>query len=241
MDSGPFLVAVFSAFWVGILTSISPCPLATNIAAMSYLAKEVGKPRLAVQRGLIYAVGRSAAYIALAAIFVKSALASPRLAQSLQTIMSVLIGPLLILVALFLLEVIRLPSFALASGGERVQTWVKKAGSAGALVLGFLFALSFCPVSAGLFFGTLIPLSLQTESVFVLPFLYGVGTALPVVGFSLVIVFGAHNLSRVFNVLTHVEKWARYVTAAVFILVGLFLIWRSWPLYLQWLGGHPNS
>lgn len=234
--SGALALAVLTAFWVGIITSISPCPLATNIAAMSYLAKHVASPGSAVKRGILYSVGRSFAYIILAIVFVKSALASPRVAQLIQQVMSIVIGPLLILIACFLFEWIRIPSFSFVSANEKFQAWAERSGQFGALSLGFVFALTFCPVSAGLFFGTLIPLAIQTQSVFFVPTLYGIGTALPVVAFSLIIVFGASSVAKAFNVMTHVEKWARYTTAVVFILVGLFLIWRSLPFYAEWLG-----
>ena len=228
------LFSVVSAGWVGILTSISPCPLATNVAAISYLAKHVGKPILAVERGLVYMLGRSTAYIVLAGIFVKSAYASPRLAQGIQQTMSILIGPLLIIVALFLLEIVRFSNLSLAKPSDKFQRWAERSGSVGAFALGFVFALTFCPVSAGLFFGTLIPIALQQGSVLLVPVTYGVGTALPVMAFGVAVLFSARHVGRIFNVLTHIEKYARYVTALVFLLVGLYLIWRAWPLYLQW-------
>ncbi|MGC8740151.1 MAG: aromatic aminobenezylarsenical efflux permease ArsG family transporter [Candidatus Sumerlaeaceae bacterium] len=233
---GTSCLILATALWVGILTSISPCPLATNIAAMSYLAKHVGAPRMAVERGVLYSVGRTLAYIILAVIFVKSALSSPRVAQVIQKVMSVVIGPLLIFIACFLLEWVRLPSFSLVGESERIQKWAERSGNLGALLLGFVFALTFCPVSAGLFFGTLIPLALQTQSVFFVPALYGLGSAMPVVAFALVLVFSAASLGKIFNVMTHVEKWARTITAVVFFLVGLFLMWRSLPFYVEWLG-----
>lgn len=226
-------VALISALWAGILTSMSPCPLATNIAAMSYLAKHVSKPWLAIERGVVYALGRSLAYIGLAGIFVKSALATPHLAQIIQRTMSLVIGPLLIVIALFLIEIIRFPSFSLANPGEKFRMWAERSGSLGALALGVVFALTFCPVSAGLFFGTLIPVAIQHSSVLWIPTFYGVGTALPVIVFAIAIIFGARSVGKMFNLLTHVEKWARYATAVVFVLVGFYLMWRAFPLYVQ--------
>lgn len=234
--SGGLGFALLSALWLGVLTSISPCPLATNIAAVSFLAKHVGSPLIAVQRSVVYTVGRSLAYVVLAMIFVKSALASPQVAQIIQQTMSVVIGPLLILIACFLFEWVRLPTFSLVGATERLQKWAARSGSVGALLLGIVFALSFCPVSAGLFFGTLIPLAIQTESVLLVPTLYGLGTALPVVVFALIVVFSASSLAKVFNMMSHVEKWARYATAIVFVCVGIFLVGRSLPFYAEWLG-----
>ncbi|MCX7625335.1 MAG: aromatic aminobenezylarsenical efflux permease ArsG family transporter [Candidatus Sumerlaeaceae bacterium] len=234
--SGGFSVALLSAFWLGLLTSISPCPLATNIAAISYLAKNVGAPFVAIERGLLYTIGRSFAYIVLAMFFVKSAVASPRFAQVFQQVMTVVIGPLLIVIACFLFEWIRLPSFSLLAASERFQKWAGNSGRLGAILLGIVFALSFCPVSAGLFFGTLIPVAIQSQSVSLVPALYGFGTAIPVVVFALVVVFSASSLAKIFNLVSAVEKWARYATGTVFVVVGLFLTWRSLPFYVEWLG-----
>jgi cytochrome c biogenesis protein CcdA len=240
MEGGSFLLALLSSLWFGILTSISPCPLATNIAAMSFLAQHVGHPTRALVRGVLYAVGRCTTYIGLSAIFVGGILASPRLAQYIQQYMTVLIGPLLIVVALFLLNVIRFSGFSLGANST-VQKLAERSVLVGPFLLGAVFALSFCPVSAGLFFGTLIPLSLQWQSVLWLPLLYGIGTALPVIAFAFVIIFSARSLGKVFNVLSHVEKWARIVTGVVFLLVGAYLTWRSVPFFSQWLGFSPKD
>jgi threonine/homoserine/homoserine lactone efflux protein len=91
------------------------------------------------------------------------------------------------------------------------------------LLLGVVFALSFCPLSAALFFGSLIPLAIRNGSRVLLPSLYGVGTALPVFAFALVIALGARSLATVFRRLTQVERVARWATGAVFVGVGIYL------------------
>ncbi|MFH2055073.1 MAG: aromatic aminobenezylarsenical efflux permease ArsG family transporter [bacterium] len=219
----PYLVALTSACWLGILTSISPCPLATNIAAISYIGKRVDRPGYVLLAGLIYTLGRTISYLVLAILLVASALAVPELSFFLQRYMNSALGPILVVVGLMLLGVFRInmsgPSF-----GKKLQGKVEKWGLWGAGLLGVLFALSFCPVSAALFFGSLLPLALQHQSSIIIPGVYGIGTALPVVVFAVFIALGAAWLGRAFNALTRFELWARRVTGAVFVVVGLYYI-----------------
>jgi cytochrome c biogenesis protein CcdA len=224
------IAAVGSAFWLGIVTSISPCPLATNIAAMSFLGKRVDKPVLALLAGLGYTLGRVLAYVAVGAFIVKGVLSIPGAANWLQTVMNVALGPLLIVIGVVLLDVIPL-RFSGFGFGEKVQKMAAGAGAAAPMFLGVVFALSFCPISAGLFFGSLVPLSLRHDSVLLLPSVFGVGTGLPVVVFAAVLAFGAGSLGRAYDRATVFALWAKRITGVIFILVGVFHILR-WNLHL---------
>lgn len=219
MDSFPLAAA--SAFWLGILTSISPCPLATNIAAISFIGRRVDNPRQVFLTGLLYTGGRTITYLALGIVLVTSLLSISDLSLLLQKYMNKLLGPILIIAGMFLLELISLrPSGRGVS--DRFQKRVESFGMWGAGLLGIVFALSFCPLSAALFFGSLIPLSLQHNSGLAMPVLYGIGTGLPVLVFAVIIAFGAQSLGKSFNVLAMIEKWARKITGTVFILVGIY-------------------
>ena len=220
----PILIGAFSAFWLGILTSISPCPLATNIAAISYLGKQVQNTKTVLANGFLYTIGRTATYVVLAVVALTSILSVPELSFFLQRYMSKLMGPILIAVGLVLIEVVRPPSFGVAIG-EKIQARAQRGGIWGAGALGMLFALSFCPTSAALFFGSLIPLAIDSKSVVVLPGLYGLGTALPVFAFAVLIALGARSIATVFQRLSALEVWARRITGAVFILIGIYFCW----------------
>lgn len=215
------LVALATAFWLGLLTSISPCPLATNIAAISFIGRRVESPRRVFLSGLLYTVGRTLAYLALAVLLVASVLSVPELSMFLQRSMNKLLGPLLILVGMFLLDLIsvNLPSSGV---GQSLQKRLDGLGLWGALPLGMLFALTFCPVSAALYFGSLIPLAVQAQSSVLLPGLYGVGTALPALAFAVLFAVGAHSIGRAFNALTKVEWYARRGTGIVFVGIGVY-------------------
>jgi cytochrome c biogenesis protein CcdA len=221
MDQGMALGFV-SALWLGILTSISPCPLATNVAAIAYIGKKVSEPRLVFLTGALYTIGRTLSYLLVGTLLVTSLLSAPVLSNFLQNSMNKLLGPILIVVGMFLLELI---SFQLAGGGigEKTQKRAEAMGIWGAAFLGFLFALSFCPVSAALFFGSLVPLSVQYESQFLIPFLYGIGTGLPVLVFAVAIATGVGTIGRIFDRMTQFEVWGRRITGTVFILVGVYL------------------
>lgn len=213
-----------TALWMGLLTSVSPCPLAANIAAMSYVGREVGSRRRTLVAGLLYTLGRALAYAALAAILVRGLLSIPQVALFLQAHMNRIVGPLLVAVGLVLLEWIRLPGFG-SRLYDRTGERLVKAGLLGALPLGAILALAFCPVSAGLFFGGLIPLALDHRSSLWLPALYGLGTGLPVVVFAVLVSAGLAWVGSAFHRLQAVERWARRLTAIVVILVGLYYTW----------------
>ena len=215
------LLATASAFWLGVLTSISPCPMATNIAAISFIGKRVGRPRTVVASGLLYTLGRTMVYVALAVVAVGGLLAIPSVSEFLQTYMNRLLGPVLIVAGVVLLELVPL-RFSTSVGGERAQKLAEKGGILGAGLLGILFALSFCPISAGLFFVSLLPLALKHESRLLLPAAFGVGTALPVVAFAVAIALSARSVGKMYGALQKVEWWARRITGVLFILVGVY-------------------
>jgi cytochrome c-type biogenesis protein len=216
-----FMVGVGSALWLGILTSISPCPLATNIAAISYIGRKVGNSRQIFLSGLLYTLGRTLAYLGLAVVLVASVLSVPQISLFLQKYMHLVLGPILVIVGMFLLGLIQLNM-----GGSGMSEGLKKRVDAmgvwGALLLGVVFALTFCPTSAALFFGSLVPLSLKVNSSFTLPAIYGVGTALPVMVFAVLLATSAQSVGRAYNVLAKIEWWARMLTGWIFILVGIY-------------------
>jgi cytochrome c-type biogenesis protein len=223
MDS--LTVAAFSALWLGILTSISPCPLATNIAAVSYIGKRVESARYALWTGVGYVFGRLLTYVVVGAVVTAGLMSIPGVSNFLQKYMNSLLGPVLILVGLILLGWLSIPLPGLTPN-EKVQQRVASGGVWGAVVLGAFFALSFCPVSAALFFGSLVPLALQHQSYLLLPSLYGIGTGLPVLLFGVLIAFSTHTVGKVFGRVTQVEYWIRKSTGVLFVLIGIYYILR---------------
>ena len=216
-----FGLAVASAAWFGVVMAISPCPLATNITAIAYIGRQVASPRAALLTGLLYALGRSLVYVAIAAALVAGVGAAPELSTWLQKYMNKLLGPVLILVGMLLLGLIDIRTRGSGLGervGQRVAGWGVWAG----LALGVVFALSFCPASASLYFAGAIPLAIKHESALVIPLAFGVATALPVVAFAILLVFSANAMARAYQKLGQFERWARWITGLLFIVVGVY-------------------
>ena len=220
------------ALWIGILTSISPCPLATNIAALSFISRRFEQPLSALISGVSYVMGRVAAYVILGVIIVGGLLNVPDISFYLQTYLNKFMGPILVLVGMFLLDLIRIrvPSFSIFDKlGNRAMHW----GHPGAFLLGFLFALSFCPVSAALFFGGLIPAALDGKSAVAMPAVFGIGTGLPVLAIAVPIALGFRKMAGVFKNMSVFELWARKITGVIFILIGIYYIliyiFNVWP------------
>lgn len=216
-----WLLALASAFWFGVLTSISPCPLATNIAAISYVGRRVDSPRRVFIAGLLYTAGRMLTYVILGTVLVASLLSAPSLSHTLQKYMNLALGPLLVLVGMVLLELITftLPGTGISQG---LKTRVEQMDVWGAGLLGILFALSFCPTSAALFFGSVLPLAVKWESGLVMPGVYGIATGLPVLIFAALLATGTQKLAQTYNQVVAFERWARYATGILFIIVGIY-------------------
>jgi cytochrome c-type biogenesis protein len=214
------ILPLASAFWLGVLTSISPCPLATNIVAISFVSRRVESPRSVLFSGVLYTAGRAATYVLLGMLLVASLLSAPFISHVLQKYMNAALGPLLILVGMVLLELI---SFNMGGGlNTTMQKRVEAMGLWGAVFLGVIFALSFCPTSAALFFGSLLPLAVNRQSGILLPAVYGLATGLPVLIFAVLLGFGANKLARAYDGIVAFERWARRITGITFIVVGFY-------------------
>ena len=221
---GNLNIPVLSALLLGLITAISPCPMATNIAAIAYVNRRVKDRRYAVITGLLYTLGRMFSYSIIGALIIVAGLEIPGLASFLQDFGEQILGPLLIVVGVVMLNINRMP-FSLGGGrlssiGEKVANW----GMIGGFLLGALFAIAFCPYSAVLFFGVLIPLALKSAGGVTLPAVYAIGTGLPVLVFGVLISLGVARVSTWLNAVTRAEKIVRVVVSIIFIAVGIYLV-----------------
>lgn len=226
------MIGMGMALWFGILTSISPCPLATNIAAVSYIGRRVERTGYVLSAGLLYMFGRMITYVLLGALLVSSARSIPPVANFLQKYMNILLGPALIIIGIILLDIIKITAGGIGFFENTAQVRVPKAGIWGAGLLGIIFALSFCPVSAALFFGSLFSLAMNHNSKIIMPSLYGIGTALPVLGFTFLLALSAKMVGKAYHKISTFELWARKITAIVFVLAGIYYCLRY---LLHWL------
>ncbi len=214
-------VSLSTAAWLGILTAISPCPLATNVAAISFIGRQMGNKLAIFLSGILYTSGRVIAYLLLGYLISSGLFATGQISRFLQNYLNDILGPLLIILGMVLLNLIG-HGVSIQLAGAGIQQKAAKNGALYALPLGILFALSFCPVSAGLFFGALIPLTLKNNSPLTLPLVYGIGTAIPVVFFAFLVAYSSEMLGKVFNSLNKIETFVRLFTGVIFIIAGIY-------------------
>jgi len=217
-------VPILSALALGLLTAISPCPMATNIAALAYVSRRVRERRYAVITGTVYTVGRMFSYSIIGVLIIVAGLEIPGVATLLQDFGEQVLGPLLIVVGLIMLNINRL-SFNLGGGKlSSIGGKVVDRGMVGGFLLGALFALAFCPYSAVLYFGILIPLALKSSGGVALPAVFALGTGLPVLVFGTLISAGVAKVSTWLNAITRAEKVIRVVVSIIFIGVGIYCV-----------------
>ncbi len=220
---------IFSVSVLGFLTAISPCPLATNIAAISYISQNNKQSKTAIFSSILYAFGRTITYLILSLIITTGLLSSAVISQFLQKYMNEMLGPILILVGLILLKMINL-NIRYKLNTQKFQSLAKNGNLFATFFIGVLFALSFCPVSAGLFFGGLIPLILKHIQIgtanitpqITLPLIYGISTSIPVIFFGLLIAFSSQYVEKIFHNITKLEGIFRTLTGLIFIIVGIY-------------------
>lgn len=221
LDSGT--TPAVTAFLLGLLTAISPCPLATNIAAIGFIGKNIESRKVIFRNGLLYTLGRIVAYTVLGAVLI-AVLEEGASLFGIQKFIArygeMIIGPALLLIGLFLLfgDRLSLPSFGFKGNGERLVGH----GGWGALLLGVLFALAFCPTSGVLYFGMLIPMSATTTAGYLLPVLFAIATALPVLAVAWVLAFSAQRIGEVYGKIQTVQKWLNTVVGILFLAIGVF-------------------
>jgi cytochrome c biogenesis protein CcdA len=246
-----YLLYLMAALYLGLLTSISPCPLATNIAAISYIGRRVENPRAVLQAGLLYTLGRCLLYVILAVSIVALALSFRSVSLFLQHYMHLILGPVFLVLGMLLLGMI-----VVRSGNTffsaRLQQRLEKLGVWGALLLGVLFALSFCPTSAVWFFGLLalifgaeaetavaqlakigivLPAASLPAGQLLMPLVYGLGTALPVLLVAFLLAYSVQAVGKTYNILASLERWARTITGWIFVLLGVWFSLRVFEAF----------
>lgn len=223
---GTHNIAIISAFFIGLMTAISPCPLATNITAIAYVSGKIEDSKHTLLAGFLYTLGRALTYITLASLIVYLGLNTQEVALFLQEYGEKLLGPLLILIGLVMIEIVK---FNFIKGGNKINYLGEKLadkGYLGAFLLGVVFALAFCPFSGVLYFGMLIPLALKENDVLILPMVFAIATGLPVILASVLLVKSVSTLGKVMNKIQVFEKGMRKFVGIVFILVGIYYIFN---------------
>ena len=221
---------VVTALLLGLLTALSPCPLATNIAAIGYIGKDIEDRRSVFRKGLLYTLGRVVAYTLLGVVLIgiiHSGASMFGVQKFIGTWGELLLGPLLIVIGLLMLfgHRLNLPQFGFNGKGEGLA----KKGSWGAFLLGVLFAMAFCPTSGMFYFGMLIPMSATATMGYLLPVVFAVATALPVLIVAWILAFSAGEIGKFYGRVKTIERWLSIVVGVVFIIVGIY---QTYQIYV---------
>ncbi len=215
---------IFTAFLLGLLTAVSPCPLATNVTAIGFISRDLESRHRIFWNGLLYTLGRVLSYTILGVILITILREGSSLFQIQKAISKygeMVLAPALILIGLFMLfgDKLKLPSFGFSgSGGDKL----KSRGGIGALLLGVLFALAFCPTSGVFYFGMLIPMSAGATAGYLMPVVFAIATALPVIIVAWVLAYSVGEIGKVYNRIKVFQKWFSLIVALLFIAVGIY-------------------
>ncbi|MEI7981265.1 MAG: aromatic aminobenezylarsenical efflux permease ArsG family transporter [Bacteroidota bacterium] len=214
--------AFLTAFILGLMTAISPCPLATNISAIGFISRDIENRQRVFIKGLVYTLGRAISYTGLGVIIFLGA-SKMHVSMIFQGWGEKLLGPILILIGLFMLDFIKLkfPGF---SGLTEKMGEHSKRSYWGTLLLGMVFAMAFCPYSGVLYFAMLIPMTIASASGLYLPVVFAIATGLPVIIFAWLLAYAVGNVGKLYNKIKIFEIWFRRVVAVLFILVGIYYI-----------------
>lgn len=219
--------AFLTAAILGLMTAISPCPLATNISAIGYISRDLDDRRRIFLNGLVYTIGRAITYFGIALVIFFGA-SQMDISGWFQRWGEKILGPALILIGLFMLDFIRfrmpgsMGSFAGRIGEKGRKSYLNT------LLLGILFAMAFCPYSGVLYFAMLIPMTVASAEGLYLPLVFAVATGVPVMIFAWLLAFAVRNVGKVYNGLKTFELWFRRIVAVLFIGVGIWYIFSVW-------------
>lgn len=220
---------VLTAFLLGLLTALSPCPLATHIAAIGFIGKDIEDRKRIFLNGLLYTLGRVLSYTLLGVILImvlKGGASMFGIQQTVGVWGEFVLGPLLVAIGLFMLfaDRLNLPKFGFNGNAEGL---VKKGGW-GALLIGILFALAFCPTSGVFYFGMLMPLSATVPAGYLLPVVFAVATSLPVLVVAWVLAFSVQQIGRLYGRMQVLQRWMNLLVGGVFILTGIYYCWMMY-------------
>lgn len=216
---------ILAAFILGLMTAISPCPLATNITATAYLSKNINEKRRVLFNGVFYTLGRVFSYTALGLLFYFGA-SQFKVARLLQNIGGAWLGIALLLIGIFMLDVIKIPFLNNLGINLNINTNQenKKGRYCNAFIMGVVFALAFCPFSGVLYFGVLIPMTIVAPTGLFLPPVFAIATGLPVIIIAYLLAYSMANIGNFYNKMKSFEKWFKRVIALLFMLLGLYYI-----------------
>ena len=212
----------FTALILGLMTAISPCPLATNITAIGFIGKDIENRNRVFYNGLVYTLGRAVSYT-LPAVIIFLGVDQFAVSGIFQRYGEKIIGPALIIIGLFMLDVLKIKFPGVGNLTRRFEEKGTK-NYWDVLLLGVLFALAFCPYSGVLYFGMLLPITVSSASGLYLPVVFAIATGIPVIIFAWLIAYTISGVGTLYNRIKTFEIWFRRVISVLFISVGIYYI-----------------
>ena len=216
-------VPVLTAFLLGLLTAVSPCPLATNITAIGFISKDIESKNRTFLLGILYTIGRMVAYSLLGALLIwmlRRGFDTFDLQSKVSQWGEMLLSPVLIVMGLVMLFGDRLPLSGFGLNASEKSGRLR--GAWGSLLLGILFAMAFCPTSGMFYFGMLVPMSASATGGYALPAVYALATGLPVVIVAWIIAYSIGNIAGFYKKMQVFQKWLNRMVAVLFIIVGIY-------------------
>lgn len=218
-----------TAFLLGLLTALSPCPLATNIAAIGFIGIDIEDRKRIFRNGLLYTLGRILSYTLLGVILIlvlKEGASMFGIQKTIGTWGELLLSPLLLVIGLFMLlgDRINLPQFGFKGNAEGLA----KKGGWGALLIGILFAMAFCPTSGVFYFGMLIPMSATATAGYLLPVIFAIATSIPVLAVAWILAFSVQKMGNFYGKMQKIQKWMKHIVGILFLLVGIYYCWMMY-------------
>lgn len=216
-------IPILTAFLLGLMTALSPCPLATNITATAYLSKDITEKKRVLLNGIFYTIGRVFSYTTLGLIFYFGA-SKFQIAKLLQNVGGLYLGIGLVVIGILMLDFIKINIPGLNKLNQNISQKNMKKSYLNAFFLGVLFALAFCPYSGVLYFGVLIPMTISSASGLLLPPIFAIATGLPVIIIAYLLAYSMSNVGKFYNKMKTFEVWFRRIISSIFILVGIYYI-----------------
>ena len=218
---------ILAAFLLGLLFSFDACPMLANIAAISYISRDLTNKKRLIIKCLWFIFGKILMLVILASaliFLIKSGSEILNFGKFFLKYWETILISFLVTFGLLLLFAHKISWLKIAFSVEKLEKNAKK-DNFGIFVLGAVLSLAFCPTNAVLFFGILIPLSVSVSyGFFALPFIFSLTTALPVIIIALIMVFSIKNIDKFYKIADKYSKIAIKVTGILLILAALFLL-----------------
>lgn len=218
--NAPFLYAVI----LGLLTAISPCQLASNITAIAYISKDISNKRRVFFNGIFYVLGNITGYSSLG-IILFFGVSKFHVSKILVSYGKIIMGVLLIVIGAVMLDVIRLNIPVIGRLSDKIQNRQTHATKLNAALMGFFFAITFCPYNAVLFFGMLIPLTISSVYGLYLPLVYSLTSGFPVIVIAYLTAYSISGIGNFYNKMRIFQKWFNRIVAVIFIIAGIYFLY----------------